>query len=121
MIVRIKNTFQVPDELTLLNFFKAEPIEAEPKDGYWCYEVTDDSNTALKVSFNTIEESFQLLLLINNREVIRISQEGAIQLEILENLTNKILRCEFKYVNAYSKVEIKIKPLINVKWSTLLE
>lgn len=120
-MINSKKKFQIPDELSLLDFFEAEPLECDSQDGYWCYEITDDSGTALKTSFNIIEGSFQVILHINAREIIRISQEGAVQLKILEDLSGKILRCEFDYVNANSRVDIKVKPLIDVKWSTLLE
>ena len=35
--------FQTPDEVSLLEFFEAEPIVA-PQDGFWCYEVTDSDH-----------------------------------------------------------------------------
>ena len=33
--------FEVLDEVELLEFFGAEPVERSAEDGYWCYAVTE--------------------------------------------------------------------------------
>jgi hypothetical protein len=37
--------FQTPDEVSLLEFFEAEPKISSPQEGFWCYEVTDSDET----------------------------------------------------------------------------
>ena len=33
--------FQIPDEIELIGFFGAEPIERSLEDGYWRFEIRD--------------------------------------------------------------------------------
>lgn len=33
--------FAIPEELDLVDFFEAEPSDSDPRDGYWCFDVSD--------------------------------------------------------------------------------
>ena len=110
--------FQTPDEVSLLEFFEAEPIIA-PQEGFWCYEVTDSDETKLRFSFNTFERSVQTTLLKGERELMSICQEGAIRLTQTSTSSGPMLRGEFQYENARSTLEIRVQPEILVRWSTL--
>lgn len=113
--------FQVPDELSLLDFFEIEPLDSIPKDGYWCYEIIDELDTKLRISFNTHEESLQTILYRGEQTLITVVNEGAIRLSIIDINKDKILEGEFRYANAHTKVVIQIKPVITVQWSTLID
>jgi hypothetical protein len=44
------------DELTMLELFYTEPKIANPADGYWCYEITDELNTTLRFGMDVIQQ-----------------------------------------------------------------
>jgi hypothetical protein len=115
-----RQIFEIPSELSLLEFLEVEPLEAMPDDGYWCYELIDQFGTMLKLSFNTHERSLQTIVLKDHRKTMSVSQEGAVRLSIIEAGAGYILRGDFQYQDAFSMVEIQIKPEIVVCWSTLL-
>jgi hypothetical protein len=112
--------FQVPDQASFLESFGIDPVEATPHDGYWCYEITDQYGTTLRLSFNTHERSLQTTILLQSRQLETISQEGATSLEIFEKNGEWALRGEFDFENAQSSLEIEVKPAILMRWSTLV-
>lgn len=112
--------FQVPDQAAFLESFGIDPVEAIPHDGYWCYEITDQYDTTLRLSFNTHERSLQTTILLRGRKIETTSQEGATSLEIFEKNGERALRGEFDVDSAQSSVEIEVKPAILMKWSTLV-
>jgi hypothetical protein len=111
--------FKVPDELELLDFFGVEPLESAPEDGYWCYEVTDQFKVRARVSFSIFERSLQIVLSCNDREIMTVSQEGAVKLTTFETSSGLTLHCEFVYADAHSAVSIQVRPEIKVNWSIL--
>jgi hypothetical protein len=42
--------FQILDEIELIGFFGAEPIERSVEDGYWRFEIRDVTGVALSFS-----------------------------------------------------------------------
>jgi hypothetical protein len=115
----IAEEFEIPNELALIEFFGVEPLEFAPKDGYWCYEITDQYQIRARVSFSIFERSLQIILFCNDREVMTVSQEGAVKLSTFKANSGLTLHCEFTYADAHSAVSIQVKPEIKVNWSTL--
>jgi hypothetical protein len=115
------NFLQVPDRLSLLEFFESEPKELDPKDGYWCYEFTDTTSATLRVSFNTHEASIQTEILIGGQSIATVAQEGATRLQIIDSKTGQILQGEFDFKDSHTALSIQIRPLIRVQWSTLID
>ncbi len=113
--------FKVPNKLTLTEFFDVEPLEFTPDDGYWCYEITDQLKVRARVSCSIFERSLQVVLSCNEREIMTVSQEGAVKLSTFETNSGLTLHCEFVYADAHSAVSIQVKPEIKVNWSTLKE
>jgi hypothetical protein len=112
--------FRVPDQVSFLESFGVDPVEAVPRDGYWCYEITDQYDTTLRLSFNTHERSLQTTILLQGRKIETTSLEGATSLEIFEKNGEPALRGECSFDNAQSSVVIEVKPAILMKWSTLV-
>jgi len=105
---------ETPDDLKLLEFFEAEPIESEPSDGFWCYEHTDGDGVAIRVSCNALAKSVQTALFVGGREVATVVHEGAEEMKIEDG----ILRCSFS-LGELTQLEVKIRPKVSVQWSSL--
>lgn len=69
---------KVSEEYELIEYFGSEPVESEPKDGYWCYELRDRDGLTLRVSFNVLAKSIQTQLLVGDREVQTVVHEGGL-------------------------------------------
>lgn len=112
--------FNVPDELSLIEFFEVEPLEASPEDGYWRYEFVDHQGTKLELSFNTHAAWLETVLFRGEQTLISVVHEGAVQLSLVKELERTILQGRCEYNSAYSIVEIQAKPELRVQWSTLI-
>lgn len=120
MTMHEDRNFNVPDELTLLEILGTEPVESRPKDGFWCYEVTDEFGTVLRISFNTFERSLQTSILLKGEEVISVVQEGNLNLKPIRFKDNWVLRGDFTSGDLSTVVEIHLSPTIQVRWYTLV-
>lgn len=111
--------FTVPSELELTEVFGSEPRDARPKDGFWSFEARDSNGVTLRLSFDIFERSIQTVLLIDDDEAARISQEGAISLRVVREHGEDVLRGECLFRDARSTVEIRLRPRIVVTWGTI--
>jgi hypothetical protein len=105
----------VPDEIELLEFFGAEPVERSVEDGYWCYELTDARNITLRFSFKIFEQSVQTTLQVAGSPLIVVSHEGAQTMK----LSGDSLTCRFSNAGSDATLVLKISPSISVDWSSL--
>lgn len=103
-----------PEDIELLEFFESEAMESEPRDGYWCYEFTDDSGVGIRLSCNALAKSVQTVLLVGGRELETVVHEGAEEMKIERG----ILKCSF-VLDQLSQLELKVRPSIWVQWSSL--
>jgi len=107
-----------PEPIELVTFFESEPIESQPQDGFYVYQVADPEGITLRFSLNELEGSIQTLLNMRGQKVAQVSQEGATRLTLHED---DYLRCDFdQAAMANSRVEVRLRPRIMVDWSTLL-
>jgi len=105
---------ETPEDLELLEFFEAEPIESEPSDGFWRYEFKDGDGVAVRLSCNALAKSVQTDLLVRGREVATVVHEGAEEMKI----ANGVLRCSFA-LDQLTQLEVKVRPNVLVQWSSL--
>ena len=103
----------LPDELELLAFFESEPTEFSLEDGLWCYSYSNTiHNLTLLFSVNIYEKSVQTVLQINKQEIQVVSSENANRILI----EDEIMRVEF---TGNTILEIRLRPYIHVRWSSL--
>jgi hypothetical protein len=107
--------FEVPDEIDLIGFFGAEPVQRVTEDGFWCYEARDQRGIKLRFSFNLFERSVQTELSLGEVAVDTVSHElaGRLQLHGAE------LHATFDSSDAKTTLMLRLTPSISVKWSTL--
>lgn len=107
--------FSVPDELDLVEFFGAEPIERSVEDGYWCYVTTDSREVRLRFSFNIFERSVQTELALGGGPVTTVSHEGATNLR----REGSTLYCDFLGSDWRASLTIVVGAVLHAEWSTL--
>jgi hypothetical protein len=108
------------DELAMLELFWTEPKVANPADGYWCYEVTDESGTTLRLGMDVIQQSVQIDLKNSNFSLLTFTFERVEAIEIID-----IEKGKFSFVVApeiqeiKTKVEVELRPSIRIQGYTL--
>lgn len=107
--------FTVPDEIELLEFFGAEPVERSVDDGYWCYEVSDARDVRLRLSFNVFEQSVQTSIEVAKSPLITVAHEGAREMKV----SGQALTCRFSYAGGEATLVVRVTGSINVEWSSL--
>lgn len=118
--MEIKRKFNVPDEITMLELFGGEPVEARPEDGYWCYQITDSNRITLRLSWSVIEQSLQVSVSTNDYTNAIMSQEGDLDLAPINYKDGRVaLKGEFYDDKKSTTVYIYLFPRIQVTWSTL--
>ena len=111
----------IPEEFELLEFFGAEPVEAYPGDGFWCYERDDGKGRLLRLSFNILEQSIQTILYIDGHEIEAVSHEGAKKIYIAEEKGVNVLRCECECSPIKTVLEVVLEPNLHIKWQSLID
>ncbi|XXF78294.1 hypothetical protein P2318_00630 [Myxococcaceae bacterium GXIMD 01537] len=110
-----ERTFDVPDELDLLEFFGVEPIERAAEDGYWCFVVGDERGVELRFSFNLFERSVQTVVSVGDAAVYTVCHELAERLYV----DGPVLRATFAAADATTQLMVRVAPTIRVEWSSL--
>lgn len=111
----------IPDELSLLEFFEAEPHTADPDDGYFCYKAIDKQGIAIYFGFNFISRSVQVRLELGQQEIACVFEEGATKIAIETDASGSYIKCLFGLGEvAKSKLSIYLQPEISLDWSTLI-
>lgn len=108
-----------PDEYELLEFFEAEPTEANSQDGFWCYEKNYDDGSSLTFSFNTLMGSVQTDIMLNGKNISSVCHEGATNLSVLDENGKRSLKATFKD-NGYERtLNLEVAPTCSATWSTI--
>lgn len=108
------------DELTMLELFYAEPKIANPADGYWCYEVTDELDTTLRFGIDVIQQSLQIDLKISSLSIVTFTFELVEGIEIIDATKGKFaFAVALNSKDLQTKVQIELRPHIKVEGYTL--
>jgi len=108
------------DELAMLELFSTEPKIANPADGYWCYEVTDESGTTLRFGMDVIQQSVQIDLKRSSISILTFSFELVEAIEIIDTAKGKFsftVAPEIQEIK--TKVEVELRPSIRIQGYTL--
>ena len=113
----MREPFDVPDAIELLEFFGSEPVEASPCDGYWLYETSDSVGVTLRFSFDVLERSVQTCLEVEGAILETVSHEAARSISIDATTNELVARCE----DACSRTTLRITlgDRIRCCWATL--
>ena len=108
----------IPSENDFLAAFGVEPVEAEPADGYWCYEFTTEDGDALRFSFNAHEHSAQTVWFSRGRPVCTVVHENTSAIRLEE----QAIRVEFvqEPSECRTTLSVQVFPELEVRWSSIL-
>ncbi|EJD6540962.1 hypothetical protein U7S25_003575 [Providencia rettgeri] len=109
-----------PDELALLSFFESEPTLSDQLDRHFAYEFTDNNGIHLIFSFSVLEGWIQTILECNGNQIAGYLSEGVNRFMIKEDLSGEYLYTEIVFEDIKTKIEIRVKPFISIKWGTLV-
>ena len=87
--------------------------------GLSCYEIEGASNLRLMVSISEVENSFQIVLFLENEELALFSSEMVSDLKIEVSDVFTGLRVKFEYGGATSEAVVQTSPVIKCRWSVL--
>ena len=108
------------DELAMLELFYAEPVIANRADGYWCYEVTDESGISLRFGMDVIQESVRIELKTSNSAVFTFTFEMVEAIEINDAEKGKFaFSVAPKNQEIQTKVQVELRPHIKIEGATL--
>jgi len=113
----LNKRFNYPNEIDFLSIFGVEPLESQPKEGFWCYLLSDDKQRQVRLSFDMLGCSIQTTLIIDGLEISTVSSEGAEYLNIEDN--NKTIRGKCQNDSDVIELFIKFEPHLQVTWSNL--
>lgn len=110
-----------PSEEAMLLAFGAVPAERSPTEGYWRYDLADTDGAVAQVSFNAQERWISCVVVVGQREVLRVSSDGLTSIELAsahDGDEGPMLRavCEWRYLS--TTIRIKTRPSVNVYWRT---
>ncbi|GAB1438178.1 hypothetical protein MASR2M36_09220 [Providencia sp.] len=108
-----------PDDLELLSFFESEPTLADHLDRHFAYEFTDKNGIHLVFSFNALEGWIQTILEFNGNKIAGYLSEGVSKFTIKEDVNSEYLYAEILFNDIETKVEVRIKPFISIRWGSL--
>ncbi len=112
--MRERTFTKTPPEEILSAFFGSGPTATVLEDGFWCYEIADGTGVSLRLSFNIHEMSVQTVILLGDREIETVIQEGADELRI----EGDSLIGTFSLTTT-TRLEVSLRPQIVVRWYTL--
>ncbi|OKH38617.1 hypothetical protein NIES2119_08435 [[Phormidium ambiguum] IAM M-71] len=108
------------DELAMLELFYAEPVIANPADGYWCYEVTDALGIKLRFGMDVIQESVQINLKLADVSIFNFTFEMVEDMEILDPDKGKFaFEVAAKNQEVKTKIQVELRPYIRIEGATL--
>ena len=110
-------TFDVPTELELMEWFGCVPIKHG--DFRFQYQISDKSNVTLIFSFDVIEASVQTVIIVAGVPVIKVVHESTRKLWFQDLGKTRLLRAECFPRGHRTELKIEIEPRIQVEWSTL--
>ena len=113
--------FKPLDLLEFLNFFEADPVEYDEREGFVSYCISDGSEMLLRFSCHAIEGSVQVVLEFRGHEVVMISGESVVSVQVKEDYSGQYIFVDFEIHGLKSQAKVWVKPYIKVQWFTLRE
>lgn len=110
----------LPPEEKFENVLGARLVEAEPIDGYWCYELRDQSGLQLLLSVNIVEASIQTTLSFEGQIAQRTSAEGLRAVEISTTPLGGVFIADCASSDSRTRIEIVRSDRLTIQWGTLV-
>ncbi|ACZ76771.1 conserved hypothetical protein [Dickeya parazeae Ech586] len=109
-----------PDEVELLSFFESEPVSFERDNISYLYIAKDNKGLSIDFSFSVVEGWIQYTMKLNGNEIQYNSIDGVSSFNIRKDKLGEYLHTEIITNEIITKVEIRVRPDISIKSSTLV-
>lgn len=111
---------QFPDAVEILEVFGLSPSEEDATMGYRRYvKQSDDGVYEMDFSFSAVSDSFQVVLRVGTREVMKVSSESVRLIEIRRDREAAELRVLFDANETESEAILTFEPRLHCYWWTL--
>ncbi|EKM0378406.1 hypothetical protein ACP6OW_003329 [Cronobacter turicensis] len=112
---------KVPDYIELLSFFESTPFLSDEIDHRFGYSYTDSNGVKLIFSYAALEGWIQTIIEFNGSVISQHLSEGVKSFEIRTEIKGGFLYSKINSSSSVTRMEIRLKPQISVKWNTLLK
>ncbi|EKY3234051.1 hypothetical protein SMY33_003785 [Cronobacter malonaticus] len=112
---------KVPDCIELLSFFESTPFLSDELDHRYGYSYIDSNRVKLIFSYAALEGWIQTLIEFNGSIISQHLSEGVKSFEIRTEIEGDFLYSKIDCSSSVTRMEIRLKPQISVKWNTLLK
>ncbi|ELY2743432.1 hypothetical protein ACOJD8_002379 [Cronobacter turicensis] len=112
---------KVPDYIELLSFFESTPFLSDEQDHRFGYSYTDSNGVKLIFSYAALEGWIQTIIEFNGNIISQHLSEGITRFEIRTETQGGFLYSKIDSFSSVTRMEIRLKPQISVKWNTLLK
>lgn len=109
-----------PSELEFLDAFGIEPCEVDQAMAYCRYSrQSNDGLIELEFSFSGVSRSFQVTVKVFGKELILISSEGVVQIDIRPTIHGSGIHVLFETRDGASEAEVTLEPILHCSWWNL--
>ena len=109
-----------PSKTEFLEMFGIEPVEEDPRMAYCRYvKCSVDGAKQIDVSFSEVSQSFQVVFLFGNEELVRVSSESVRAIRLERDNIGARIDVEFGMRDLMSRAIVILEPHLHCHWWTL--
>ncbi|PJR63484.1 hypothetical protein [Klebsiella sp. K-Nf6] len=109
-----------PDEIELLSFFESEPVSFERDNISFLYTAKNKCGLSVDFSFSVVEGWIQCTVRLHENEILHNSIDGVSSFSIRNDNLGDYIYAEILTKELINKVEIRIRPDIKIKSSSVI-
>ena len=110
-----------PDEIELLSFFESEPVSFERDNVSFLYTAKNQCGLSADFSFSVIEGWVQYVMRLHDKEISHGSIDGVTSIIIRNDNLGDYIYVEAITEKSINTAEIRIRPDIKIKNSSLIK
>lgn len=108
-----------PDEIEFLSFFESEPASFERDNVSFLYTAKNHCGLSLDFSFSVVEGWIQYTIKLHDNEISQASIDGVSSFGIRNDNLGEYIYAEVITGERINKIEIRIRPSIKIKNSSI--
>jgi len=109
-----------PDEIELLAFFESEPIVNEVGDLHFAYKIEDNNGMEMVFSFCATAGWIKTLIKFKGKEISKYLSENIGEIRLKRDSLGEYLHTEVITDDLITNIEIRVRPDISIKSTSLV-
>ncbi|MDR3106075.1 MAG: hypothetical protein LBU96_16740 [Yokenella regensburgei] len=109
-----------PDEIDLLGFFESEPIVNEADDLHFAYKSEDSNGMEMIFAFCATTGWIKALISFNGKEISKYLSENINEISLKRDSLGEYLYTEVITDELITNIEIRVRPYISIKSTSLV-